>query len=566
MIIDLRQGDVLDEIRKIPDASMSAVLSDVPYGLGSREPTAKEIAEYVLGTSGLDMGGDFMGSKWSVPSVSVWKEIYRVLKPGAPLLIFAGSRTQDLITIGMRAAGFEIGDCISVWWVTTMGMPKPATTTDKYLDWHLGVDREVVGERSMQGNARIKGGAGQTVESAENKYATAEIRETIPVTAATSPIAKRWDGYGHALRPSYEPVVLAYKPYDGTIGENVIAHEVGALNVKDCRLGTSGGTRKVETEKYKTNGSSLKGSADGSLNGGVKSAINAGRWPANCVIVHDPRCKRIGAKKVKSGTAVKRRGVKNNGALDGMHGLGTHPAGTADAGYGSGGKEETTAWECVEGCPARILDEQSGDRKSVPYRENTATGAVLNIQPRSAGGYDDSGGASRCFKHIEWTLQDLEDRIYFEPKVCGGERELGCENLPLKSPGECTGREDGTVGVAHAQAGAGHNSGARNYGPCLKPIKLTRYLATLLRPPVRPDGAPRRILIPYSGTGSEILGAMRAGWDEIVGIEREPEYIAIAHARIARWSQVPLSMDEGEAVRQAEKPDGLQVSLFGVGS
>jgi hypothetical protein len=109
---EILQADVLAALRAMPSGSFDAVLSDVPYGLGTHEPTAAELSAYVLGGD-LDTGGDFMGRDWQVPSVAVWREILRVLKPGAPVLAFAGSRTHDLVTIGMRAAGFEIGDTIN---------------------------------------------------------------------------------------------------------------------------------------------------------------------------------------------------------------------------------------------------------------------------------------------------------------------------------------------------------------------------------------------------------------------------------------------------------------------
>ena len=100
----------------------------------------------------------------------------------------------------------------------------------------------------------------------------------------------------------------------------------------------------------------------------------------------------------------------------------------------------------------------------------------------------------------------------------------------------------------------------------MKPIKLTRYLATLVKPPKR--AIPLRIVVPYAGTGSEMVGALRAGWDEVVGIQRiadddERGYVAIARARIERWLQVRPELDEAEVLAEAEDVIEGQGSLFG---
>ena len=105
----IETGDVLEALRLMPDCSMDALLSDPPYGLGTRQPTVEEIVAYLTGAD-LDTGGDFMSKDWKLPSVAVWRECFRVLKPGAPVLAFGGTRMFDLLFIGLRAAGFECRD------------------------------------------------------------------------------------------------------------------------------------------------------------------------------------------------------------------------------------------------------------------------------------------------------------------------------------------------------------------------------------------------------------------------------------------------------------------------
>lgn len=121
-------GDCLDLLRNLPDASVHAVVSDPPYGLGSKDPDPLDIFQYVLGGS-LETGKDFMGADWSLPTVSVWREVYRVLKPGGHVLAFAGTRTFDMMSIGLRMAGFECRDTIGrnypiLQWNQGQGMPK----------------------------------------------------------------------------------------------------------------------------------------------------------------------------------------------------------------------------------------------------------------------------------------------------------------------------------------------------------------------------------------------------------------------------------------------------------
>ena len=163
-----------------------------------------------------------------------------------------------------------------------------------------------------------------------------------------------------------------------------------------------------------------------------------------------------------------------------------------------------------------LLDASVAPTTSVPYRENVIDGAVLPMSKRTAGGYSDSGGPSRFF---------------YSAKVSTKEREHGCSLLPRRTAGEVTGgRAEGSAALANPRTGAGRTGGAHNHHPTLKPIALTKWLATMIKPP-----AGGRLLVPYAGAGSEMIGALQAGWGEVVGIEAEAEYVAIAMARIEAW-------------------------------
>ena len=101
-------GNCLDVLKDIPDNTFDSLVTDPPYGLGTKEPTVEEILRYLQGEADLDTGGDFMGKDWSIPSIVIWKECFRVLKPGGHLLSFGGTRTWDLISMGLRVDGFDL--------------------------------------------------------------------------------------------------------------------------------------------------------------------------------------------------------------------------------------------------------------------------------------------------------------------------------------------------------------------------------------------------------------------------------------------------------------------------
>jgi DNA modification methylase len=245
-------GNCLDVMAAIPDNSIDSIVSDPPYGLS------------------------FMGKKWDydVPSVEIWAECLRVLKPGGHLLAFAGTRTQHRMAVRIEDAGFEIRDLIA--WVYGSGFPK-SLDVSKAIDKAAGAEREVVGDKLDRPGYHLKGHSGgeafgHGIASTTPKTRLAAALITAPATEA----ARQWAGWGTALKPALEPITVARKPLIGTVAANVLAHGTGALNVDECRVGTDGGTRGTDFAKT------------GLLGIGGKATItqlNAGRWPAN--LIHD---------------------------------------------------------------------------------------------------------------------------------------------------------------------------------------------------------------------------------------------------------------------------------------
>jgi DNA modification methylase len=240
----LIHGDCLEKLKELPDCSVDSVVTDPPYGLS------------------------FMGKKWDydVPSVEVWKECLRVLKPGGHLLAFAGTRTQHRMAVRIEDAGFEIRDMIA--WVYGSGFPKS-------LDVSKAIDKAAGALGTQSQGANYAGGD----YAPRDKTMRSDYGYTYtPATAE----ARQWSGWGTALKPALEPITVARKPLgEKTVAANVLEHGTGAINVDGCRVGTDGGTAKGNPPKDESNGIYGHG-----INGACDILdIGKGRWPAN--LIHD---------------------------------------------------------------------------------------------------------------------------------------------------------------------------------------------------------------------------------------------------------------------------------------
>lgn len=251
----------------IANNSIDAIVTDPPYGL-SKQPKIEEVLKHWLAGDDYNAtGSGFMGKTWDsfVPGPSIWKEAFRCLKPGAWAVVFAGSRTQDLMALSLRLAGFEIMD--TGMWLYGSGFPK-SLDISKAIDKSLGAEREVVGKHLAPGMAKqnVLQGAQNRNKYEFNKYSTK------PATNQ----AKQWEGWGTALKPAYEPFIIARKPLDGTYSNNVLKHGVGGLNIDGCRIGN-------EVLKPVTRGVSKIGTFEGA--DGNTTPDRVGRFPAN--VIHD---------------------------------------------------------------------------------------------------------------------------------------------------------------------------------------------------------------------------------------------------------------------------------------
>ena len=187
------------------DNSVDSIVTDPPYGLS------------------------FMGKKWDydVPSVEIWQEALRVLKPGGHLLSFAGTRTQHRMCVNIEDAGFEIRDMIA--WVYGSGFPK-SHNIGKAVDKLQGNEREVVGKKTGRGATPVSDMRGGKMHAGGTVAGTMDLSD---ITKGNTP----YEGWGTALKPALEPITVARKPFKGTVANNVLEHGTGGINIDGCRVG-----------------------------------------------------------------------------------------------------------------------------------------------------------------------------------------------------------------------------------------------------------------------------------------------------------------------------------------
>ena len=363
-------------------------------------------------------GLSFMGKSWDDYNpkefqdfVTEWgRVVLSMMYPASVMLCFGGTRTYHRLVCGLEDAGWEIFDSI-IAWTYGNGFPK-------------------------------------------------------------SHNSKVHEGYGTALKPSYEPIVLCRAPRQGyTYAQCLEQFGTGSLNIDETRIPMMDNDHKQYLDKRQSfinltgkRVNSWKNSSPRQHPNEASKKSHLGRWGTNTILVHHPNC-----------------------------------------------SDEL----CVDSCHVHIMGVQSGQlengfRKSRPVSDSSWFADSM-IEQNS--GHDDTGTASRFF---------------YQAKAPKWERDKGITNDPVHV--ETMDENSSNYGRSAKESDLEH----RNIHPTVKPIELTTYLATLIRPPLE---QPSRLLVPFSGSGSEMIGGYFGGWSDIVGIELEPEYIDIAEQRLKWWLQ-----------------------------
>jgi site-specific DNA-methyltransferase (adenine-specific) len=378
-------GDCREALKHLPDDSVDSVVTDPPYELG------------------------FMGKSWDSSGIAydpaVWAECLRVLKPGGHILAFGGSRTWHRLAVAVEDAGFELRDSIA--WIYGSGFPK-SLDVSKAIDKKSGYVGAIVGSETV--DVGIQGGSMHAGRS--QKLEQREIREL-------SSEAKTWEGWGTALKPAFEPVVVGRKPFGKgvTVAENVLAWGVGGLNIDGSRIGTSDELGRPQ------------GTMPQPMDWGKKSGENfqttgapGGRWPAN-VILDEVTAGLLDEQSGVSSSQLSNRGNINTG----------HFGGYAE-----------------------------NERR---LAENTGT----------IRGHNDSGGASRFFYLAKASKRDRNEGLEELEGASAGAKGNGlarvCESCGASILKPCDCPERSFV-----------NPAVKNFHPTVKPTALMRYLIKLVTP------------------------------------------------------------------------------------
>ena len=604
-------GNNIDSLKNYPDNFFDSIVTDPPYGLG-KEPNAEEMLRAWITEGYLEVKGTgFMGKEWDafVPQPIFWKEVFRVLKHGGHVVSFFGTRTYDWGVMSMRLAGFEVRDCIQ--WIYGSGFPKSHNISkaidkmpkandrlsefakilkSKRIELGLSISdadnlicddstmynflegRNVDGvmkvyppnekyyERIKQhfnilGWEHIVENNLSTIGTENGNYGFQKDgerwKEERHLKIHTTEKAKQWDGWGSALKPANEPIVLARKPLEKglSIAENVLKWGTGAINIDASRI-SHNEEQKFTNREQRKEGWNMDNCGFDSTNNHTASADPSGRFPSNVILTHHPECKCLGLKKVKAisgGSGEKSKGGLGVNGKYGKYALEEHGANAGGLGD-KNGEETIENWNCHDDCPIKVLDEQSGERK--------AGGKVIGTEPSKTGQngiyntynrikndpYSDTGGASRFF---------------YVAKASKSERNFGLEGFEEKQTvggGGGIGNYIEDVNSASGKYGS-EKAPSTNIHPTVKPVKLMQYLVRMITPP---NGT---VLDPFSGSGTTGVACKIDGFN-FVGLELSEEYGEIARARIEKFVEEREFIDDCKIFESEKNKIESQYRLF----
>ena len=509
-------------LRSLPDNSIDSVVTDPPYGLGKAPDAIKMLEGWMESGSYSHKGSKgFMNLEWDsfVPQPSLWKEVYRVLKPGGHVVAFAGTRTQDLMALGLRIAGFEIRDMVA--WIYGGGWPKTPSIGDS-IDKGSGINKE----RQLEFTAwmRSTGITAETIDKATSSsmsshYLTDKQQPAIPtadkfdllrpflpevpenierlvaertgiqwsdyakreivgkkegatgffkkekvirdVTEPFSEEARKWKGWHQALKPAIEPITLARKPMIGNAAQNVLAYGTGGIKIDGTRTPFVGEdivkARHEEGRKDKSVGH-LYGKSDSY----TTKPSPLGRYPTNILLSYD----------------------EDEFVID----------------EGREKSEEALAWMSESGKTAPLSEEEfftvpEDIRSAFVKADNESKREVYRIFPCKGefGGGKDS---------------DSEARFFYSGKACKSDKN---EGLP---------------------------EGVRNEHATVKPTSVMRWLCKLITPP---GGV---VLDPFCGSGTTGKAAIKEGFC-FLGVDLGAENAKVSSLRVKHAEESEKGLSQG---------------------
>ena len=457
----LYHGNMLDMLEVIEKESIDSIVTDPPYEL------------------------NFMGKGWDNSGIAfqkeTWQKCYEVLKPGGYLLAFGGSRTFHRIACAIEDAGFEIRD--TIMWLYGSGFPK-SMALDKALEGKLTlgnantqVFRKLNGELVDRGNYGYASVA-ERQGARPNDYNLLE-EQRLGKLNATTELAKKYSGWGTALKPSFEPIIVARKPFKGSLVDNVIEYGVGGINIDECRVETNEDLSNIKPigtmPSNKVNGVGFtrpwmkdKNAIIEKQEKAIKKLKELGRFPANTILTYD----------------------------------------------------ETDFDEVCGGFPNNTASYRKGNRDSRKAMFD------FGSQDKTNQGYTDSGSASRYFYCAKASKKDrdegLDDFVATTDKAKGNGLDRVCEFCGVSQL---------TPELCHCETKSWITKPKKNTHPTVKPTELMQYLVRLVTPN---NGT---ILDPFNGSGSTGKAVMYENKErnknyKYIGIELTEEYLPISKARI----------------------------------
>jgi hypothetical protein len=476
MAVTLKCADVMKWAETTPPLNAMALICDPPYELNFMGNGKK----------------DYWDNTGIAFRPETWQALAQHLHPGAFGACFASSRGWHRLACAIEDAGLILHPSVfMLGWLQASGWPK-STRIDTQVDKAAGAERETIGAHSKRFRAPDSGLEGW------QRPGHAIVQD---ITAPATPLAALWEQHrygGQVLKPAVEPILIWQKPYRHAPVEDITRTGAGALWIDGCRVGTAN-TQRCNYGEIGYKGDNLPGAyVAGSL---------VGRWPSNVSLIHTPACRPDGVKQVQ-GTHIPGPALGGVGYQGVQHNSSTKSNYTAPD-----GTETVPRWVCAPDCPIASLEAQGGVKTSSsgsPFQRhpnhNRATYGYFD-GGEAAGYYGDTGPVPRFFSQFGWADDIAErlalaDPLHYCAKASQAERSNG---LP-----------------------------SRNRHPTVKPLELLRWLCALFLAPVA--YAPRRLLVPFSGSGSEMVSAIQTGWEEVVGIEQDPAYVEIARRRIAYWT------------------------------
>lgn len=468
----IKQSDSLEFLQGKNDFEFDIMYADPPYQLGS---------EVIIRPDGMvdyKKAVDFM-NKWKAPNGDYWnawfKEAYRTLKHGGYLIMFGIDRQLLLFKYYANLAGFN--EQQSLYWYFISNFPK-ATDLSKQIDKNAGAEREVIGTKECGMGTGKTFGMLQSDGFNSNKELNTGM---VDITAPSTYLAKKYNGYKYSIAPlkqTNETVMVFQKPYKtGSCLHDTLAYENGDDTCGCFALDIDGNRVGTETRTQFSGRSNANSNTYFEYNQDNAKMVDVeGRYPSQTL---------------------------------------------------------------CDSNTAEVLDKQSGINKSGKNGiRKSNSGNVTAYSPgigvklgQNNGEYGDTGGCSKILHKCDFE-NDEHDIYFYNPKVSKSERNAGCDELEEKTSHLNSGGIGRETRVEKRIENNGTNAPTvRNSHPTLKPIALNYRILKLFKTP-----NDQRICFPFAGSGSEVIGGIKAGFNNWTGCELNQEYIDIANARIEYWT------------------------------